>query len=269
MRLLIVGLGLLLVAGNVFAGEGHSHGDEAFAGATASSSFVLSKEQIANLDLQNEVIVEQEFYNIINLPAVVKKQSLDESNPVIQGFLSEGREILQIKKGQKADLKLDAWPDKIFSGEVYALSSMLDPQTRLYSVWVKVANLPQNLLGFKGEVSIRTSFAENALAVPLAALQGDFGDYFVFVQDGEHFSRKKVLIGHQNLQYVEIIAGVENGQKVVTQGSHQLQYVTGTPVEEEEKTPETKTEHSDDDHEHGHEDEHDHQGEHEHQAGEE
>jgi hypothetical protein len=66
---------------------------------------------------------------------------------------------------------------------------------------------------------------------------GEAGHYFVFVQSDKEeltYLRRNVVIGSKDDQFVEIIEGVFPGDKVVTEGNYQLQYVQARrPVTEE------------------------------------
>ena len=98
-------------------------------------------------------------------------------------------------------------------------------------------------------LTVRVSEKKEVVAVPLNALQGTFGDYFVFVKEGEHFTKTPVVIGHKSEGWQEVVHGVHLGQEIVTQGSYQLQYVTGISEDEHDHEDRASDErHSDHDH---------------------
>jgi RND family efflux transporter MFP subunit len=102
------------------------------------------------------------------------------------------------------------------------VNDMLDPQTRTLSVIYEVPNPGGRLkVGMFANVSIRTGAAENALAVPKESLVEDEGRWFLFVQTaGEAFERREVKVGAQDKGYVQITAGLEDHERVVTKGAY-------------------------------------------------
>lgn len=216
-----------LLGAPLLAGPGHDHGEGAFLNAGSSNSFDLSDYQIANLQLKSEKIKNQKFFETVTMPVVLRRAS--SGGWTAQGFMFEGKDILQIKQGQKASIKIDAIEGKKLEGKITSIDTMMDPKTRLFSAHAQVTSaVPANAQGLKGEMTVQTTYTETALGVPVAALQGEFGNYFVFVRKGNHFERRPVAIGHASDSYVEILQGVQAGEELVTLGSYQLQYVTGS-----------------------------------------
>jgi len=240
---------LMCIGTEVWAGEGHDHGNSAFLGAKTSNVFVLSETQIENLDLKTTKVQRRIFYETVELPAVIKKSSVLDDALVVHGYLSEQAEVLKLKKGQEVSLKVDAFPKKKFIGKMIRTESEMNPKTGFFTVVAQIENIPGSLAGFKGVLTIRVSEKEKEVAVPLSALQGTFGDYFVFVKEGEHFTKTPVVIGHKSEGWQEVVHGVHLGQEIVTQGSYQLQYVTGMSEDEHDHEDRVSEErHSDHDH---------------------
>ena len=79
-------------------------------------------------------------------------------------------------------------------------------------------------------ISIVTASGDSVTAVPRSAVLGDMGNLFVFVETGDKgltYERHPVVTGIADDRFVEIVEGVLPGDKVVTQGNYQLQYVPG------------------------------------------
>jgi cobalt-zinc-cadmium efflux system membrane fusion protein len=69
-----------------------------------------------------------------------------------------------------------------------------------------------------------------AVVVPRAAVLGEAGDLFVYRQVMTApfaYERVPVAVGLRDERFVEIIDGVLPGDRVVTRGNYQLQYVSG------------------------------------------
>ncbi len=232
---LFIILTILLLTSNVQAGPGHDHGSSGFANTQTSSFFVLSDKQIKNLHLKQEFVKYEDFYSVITIPMVLKKHSEIKENLVSQGFVLEGALITKIKKDQEVSIKIDAAPDKEYHGKIFMIDEMIDPRTRLYSVYALLNDeLPRNWQGMKGDMQIKITSVKEAISIPSSALQGEFGHYYVFVMKGNHFEKREIEIGQQEGNRIEVIKGLALNEVIVTQGSYQLKYVTGIHEDEHE-----------------------------------
>ncbi len=82
---------------------------------------------------------------------------------------------------------------------------------------------PQGALkvGASGKAFVRTGNAAKSLAVPASALQDEDGLSVVYVQlGGEAFERRIVRVGAKDGQWVQILSGLSEGDRVVTLGAH-------------------------------------------------
>ncbi len=222
---------VLLVTRPLMAYDGHNHGNTAFENQqTATVEFTLSPHQIKNLQLRSAPVQIYDFYQTIEIPVIL--DTMHNDKPLVHGFIYEGQDILKVKKGQNVTFILDAFPKQYFNGKIVRVDKMLDPQTRLYSVYADSQTaLPQNSQGLKGSMTIKTTPLEKALGINAQAVQGGFGTYFVFIDHGDHFEKREVSIGHKNGNIIEI-SGVKEGEKIITRGAYQLRYAQGTPFKE-------------------------------------
>lgn len=154
---------------------------------------------------------------------------VDLSEVYAEGQIFEGQ-IAALKKGQSVRIEVESFPGETFTGTVDVVSGSLDPETRTLQVWVRVEN-PDNRLrpNMRATLHIVTSEADTVTAVPHSAVLGDAGNLFVFVQEddaGLVYERRPVVAGVRDDRFVEIIEGVFPGDRVVTLGNYQLQYVT-------------------------------------------
>lgn len=117
-----------------------------------------------------------------------------------------------------------ALPGQHFTATLDAKSAMLDPGTGAMQVRGIVANPDLRFRpGMRIEANLPTTGTTDALTLPPASLQDIGGEPVVFVQAGPtQFRQQKVRIGVQTRELVEIAAGLEPGQTVVTNGSFWL-----------------------------------------------
>ena len=154
---------------------------------------------------------------------------VDMSELYAEGRIFEGQ-IAQVKTGQKVRITVESFPGETFSGAVDLLGGALEPDTRTLKVWARVAN-PEGRLrpNMRATLHIVTDQADSVVAIPHAAVLGDSGNMFAFVQtddSGLKFERRPVITGIKDDQFVEIIEGIYPSERVVTLGNYQLQYVT-------------------------------------------
>jgi membrane fusion protein (multidrug efflux system) len=137
--------------------------------------------------------------------------------------------LAKVQAGQPTDIVVDAFPTDVFKGEVYAIETGVDGETRTALVRARVSNKAGKLhSGMFARVSLIISKKKNALSVPEQALWPQGTDNFVYrVIDGK-VSLTKVELGRRTPGYVEILEGLSPGDMVVTEG--QMKIRDGAPV---------------------------------------
>jgi cobalt-zinc-cadmium efflux system membrane fusion protein len=124
--------------------------------------------------------------------------------------------------GQEVRVKLGAFPDREFEGDIITIGAMVDPNTRRVLVRSEVKD-PQHELrsGMFGNFVIRVGDPVRSVAVPLAGVvrEGD-GTMTVWVtEDRRHFTKRTVKIGQERDGYRQIIEGLQVGELVATEGA--------------------------------------------------
>jgi hypothetical protein len=142
-------------------------------------------------------------------------------------------DVLLVTAGTPATVEIDAVPDATYPATVTAVD--LAPSTSArggVSYRVRLAlrggttsgdrPAPQPRPGMSAVVDLQVLTAENALAVPAAAIVRDEGRDAVFVVEGDRAVRREVRLGAQGEDLVEIIAGLEPGARVVVRDADRL-----------------------------------------------
>lgn len=135
------------------------------------------------------------------------------------------RDLAHVEKGRRVEVRLDAWPDETFTGELAYVADRVDSESRTVRARVDLPN-PRGRLkpGMFARVTLAsTGAATEALAVPRVALQRDGERAIVFVRTAPGvFERREVEVGRVTERLVEIVAGVTPGEEVVTEGAFLL-----------------------------------------------
>lgn len=138
------------------------------------------------------------------------------------------QDVARIKKGQSAQLKVTALPNRIFQGRVSMVNITADPVSKKFRVEVNVDNpdlaLRPNTFG---EVSLEVSTHEHALVIPQKAVLEN--KYVFRVKDDNTVERVELSLGLQNSDRIEVINGLKEGDLVVVEGNFGLE--DGTQIE--------------------------------------
>jgi cobalt-zinc-cadmium efflux system membrane fusion protein len=126
------------------------------------------------------------------------------------------------KLGQDVEVRVPAYPDKVFKGRITTLGSMIDPNSHRQLVRSQIED-PEHLLrsGMFASFVIRVGEAVRSLAVPVngVAREGD-GTMTVWVtSDRRHFVKRTVKLGLQQDGWDQILEGLQPGETVVTYGA--------------------------------------------------
>ena len=134
------------------------------------------------------------------------------------------KDLTKITREGSVSIKVDAYPDRTFSGRITHVSDLIDPTTRTAKVRCVVENRDGALkLDMFAKVLLGTSEERQALTVPSDAIQQVDNQPVVFTrQSATRFERRNVQVGRRSGDLVEILGGLEQGQMVVGKGSFYL-----------------------------------------------
>ena len=134
------------------------------------------------------------------------------------------RDFRRVLAGARTRTSVDAYPGEVFEGEVARVAPVLHPVTRTAEVEVEIPNEDFRLKpGMYTRVEVATDRRVDTLVVPRTALVEKGGVRGVFtIQStaaGEIAAFVPVETGLQDTERVEILAGVSEGQDVITTGA--------------------------------------------------
>lgn len=139
------------------------------------------------------------------------------------------RDLTNLREGDEVEIRPVATPEVKLVGQVAYISRMLDAQTRAAEVRVVVPNEEGTLRVGQGVTAgIEASGSRHrALAVPRSAIVQVDGKPTVFVATEDNaFTPRPVKTGTQDPELIEILEGVEAGERVVTEGVFALKSET-------------------------------------------
>ena len=126
------------------------------------------------------------------------------------------------KLGQEVEVRVPAYPDKVFKGHVTALGAMIDPNTHRQLVRSEIDD-PQHLLrsGMLASFVIRVGDPVRSIAVPAEGVvrEGDGTMTVWSTKDGRRFVKRTVKTGLQQDGWTQILEGLSPDETVVTDGA--------------------------------------------------
>lgn len=158
----------------------------------------------------------------------------DLSGVWIQGDVYQ-KDIARVRVNQNALVTVDAYPGETFTGRVTYVSNVLDPDTRTAKVRCEVPNRDGRLkVQMFASVALPVSMPRETLVIPSRAVQDIDGVPTVFVRvDEKEFQTRPVRTGSLIRDVVEIVEGLQPGDRVVTDGALMLKSRLKLRVEEE------------------------------------
>jgi len=146
--------------------------------------------------------------------------SVISSQYIIKADVNE-TDIAKLNPGQKAEITLDAYPDKSFQGEIAEISPTSRDLAGIVSFEIKIKpdDSAQSYLkyGLSSNVTIIISKVENVLYAPLQSIYEENGKKYVDVLTENNESKKvEITTGNQNYDYIEIKSGLSEGDQIIT-----------------------------------------------------
>jgi cobalt-zinc-cadmium efflux system membrane fusion protein len=146
----------------------------------------------------------------------------DPASLWVQVDAGEG-DLAHLKKGEPLLIESKQYPGERFKGLIRNVADFVDPATRTIKVRGEVPNADRRL---KGEMFVNALVelpATQALRAPAAAVFLYGEKRYVFVEEAPgRYRRQQVQAGGEREGSIDILAGVREGDKVVTEGNLHL-----------------------------------------------
>jgi membrane fusion protein (multidrug efflux system) len=150
--------------------------------------------------------------------------SITSYDPLLAVLHVPERELGVLRKGLEVTVRLDAFPQQEFKGEVIRISPVIDPATGTFRVTTQVMD-PGKLVkpGLFGRVDILHDIRRGVPVIPRSAVIKEDEQTFVFVVGEDNsVSRRAIETGYERNGEIEVTEGVIEGDIVVTAGKGSL-----------------------------------------------
>jgi multidrug resistance efflux pump len=150
-------------------------------------------------------------YSLVNLPDMSELKVETEVNEV---------DISKIKVGQKVEIKLDAFSDTAYTGEVMSVAGLAkfkrrDSKVKVFPVEILLDEASRKLMpGMTVSCKIIVDRIENAAYVPLEAVYKKGAEEYAFVKSGSGFKKKIIKTGMANNDFTIVEEGLKEKDRV-------------------------------------------------------
>lgn len=144
--------------------------------------------------------------------------------------------IAKVAAGMHASVTVDAYPGEVFDGVITLISPVIDPLTRTAQTQIVIDNKDHRLRsGMYAKVKVVTAEYPDSLAVFKEAVMGKEPQQYVYIVDNGVARLREVQTGVRQAALVQVVNGLNKGDKLVIMGQQRL--FEGAPVliEEEQR----------------------------------
>ncbi len=131
------------------------------------------------------------------------------------------RYVAELKIGQKAEIKLEAYPDVVFMASVVRISPVVDAATRTKEIILNFDTVDSRInAGMFAKVKLYTTEYKGNFIVRQDSLVNNSDKYYLYVvnPDGVTVTKREVTLGKNIDGYYQILSGIEFGETVVIEG---------------------------------------------------
>lgn len=179
----------------------------------------------------------QKIFSLPDLSSMQVKVSIHESL------------IKKIKPGQRAEIRVDAFPNVIIIGKVKTVSQLADSNrgwmsggVKEYSTVVAIEKMPKEELrpGMTSEVKILVGELPSVVLVPVQAVAMHKGNFYAFVLTPNGVERREVKAGETNEFQIQVLSGLKEGDTVALDARSRVDEAFKDEEKEELTKPDTK-----------------------------
>lgn len=165
------------------------------------------------------------------LPAGSQIVALEALDPVYVDYALPERRLSELEVGQPVQVRVAAYPERVFDGQIQAISPAVDRETRNIRIRALLPN-PERLLrpGMFAKVATLLAEQDAVLTLPRQAITfNTYGDSVFMIQDGDGEQAGQLVVQRRQVETgsvlgddVEIVSGLDRGDRVVAAGQVKL-----------------------------------------------
>ncbi len=195
------------------------------------SAMAAASYKSAQFNLGHSVIIAPRD-GVVLRKLVEERELVPAGNPVLvfgekdRGYVVRAaladREIVNVKRGDKGEIRMDAFPGQTMTGTIVEVASAADPKTGMFPIEVQFDATPPRLVsGLVARLRLTPQTTAAPLTyVPMAALvEGDGDRASVFVLADGKAQRRDVRVAFITADAIALESGLSAGEPVITDGA--------------------------------------------------
>jgi HlyD family secretion protein len=146
---------------------------------------------------------------------------IPELNTIIAEAYVPEVDIGKVKTGQRAEVTIDAFPDKVYSGSVKSVGTLVRPKAwdipnKILDIQIALDQLDISIMrpAMSVKAKVKTYSVENCLAVPLKAVRTTAEGSMIKVKTDQGWREQHVKLGESNGTEVVILEGLKAGDRI-------------------------------------------------------
>ena len=150
-------------------------------------------------------------------------------------------DISKIQLKQTVEIKLDAFSDTVFAGEVISIANLAqfkggDTKIKIFPVEILIDGTSEKFMpGMTVSCRIIVDKIDSVLYIPLEALFMEVEKNYVYARSGNSYRKKKVVIGQRNNDFVIIQEGLDPNEVLALSNPYPEEKRTGNKMIADEK----------------------------------
>jgi len=153
---------------------------------------------------------------------------ISDFTPLLCPIQVPERDLSRVRNGQRGYLTVESYPGERFEASVLRISPVVDAASGTVKVTLDVDRRDKLRPGMFARVFVETESHDGVLVIPKKALSLESIGDTVYVERDGVASRREVTLGFREGDYVEVVSGVAETDRVVIVGQDGLS--DGTPI---------------------------------------
>ena len=189
--------------------------------AVAEAQLDVARKNLADAEVKapfDGVVGERIANQGESLPIDGKILALLDTSHVEIAAQMPAADVIRMKVGQTAQVSLEGFGDRVFSGKITRISPTTQPGSRSIPVYVEITDRHEALRGgLFGTGTVTVQEKGHALAVPASAMRkDDQGDYVLVVENGTLLRKPVGAVRTWSRGELVEVKGLESGMTVVS-----------------------------------------------------
>ncbi len=126
-----------------------------------------------------------------------------------------------IQAGEQINVTVDIYPDKVYTGKIGSIGPMAVSTGEYFPIEISIPNSGDVKPGLSAHASLNIS-GQDSVIVPLASVVQNNGQSYVYIIKDSIAVKQTVLTGLKNDKEIQVLKGVEAGQRVAVTNVNNL-----------------------------------------------